>query len=68
MALPKIIILGAGLGGTIAAYEIRDAVKGKAEVMVVNDQECTQLFALINETGLKVFYTRAPVEYGYTGA
>ena len=39
MALPKIIILGAGLGGTIAAYEIRDAVKGKAEVMVVNDQE-----------------------------
>ncbi|MBN8500585.1 MAG: NAD(P)/FAD-dependent oxidoreductase [Sphingomonadales bacterium] len=39
MALPKIIILGAGLGGTIAAYEIRDAVKGKAEVMVINDQE-----------------------------
>ena len=39
MALPRIIILGAGLGGTIAAYEIRDAVKGKAEVMVVNDQE-----------------------------
>ncbi|MBU3992882.1 MAG: FAD-dependent oxidoreductase, partial [Alphaproteobacteria bacterium] len=39
MALPRIIILGAGLGGTIAAYEIRDAVKGKAEVTVVNDQE-----------------------------
>ena len=39
MALPRIIILGAGLGGTIAAYEIRDAVKGKADVMVVNDQE-----------------------------
>lgn len=39
MALPVIIVLGAGLGGTIAAYEIRDAVKGKAEVMVVNDQE-----------------------------
>ena len=39
MALPKIVILGAGLGGTIAAYEIRDAVKGKAEVMVVNDQD-----------------------------
>ena len=39
MALPKIIILGAGLGGTIAAYEIRAAVKGKAEVMVVNDSE-----------------------------
>ena len=39
MALPRIIILGAGLGGTIAAYEIRDAVKGKADVMVVNDQQ-----------------------------
>ncbi len=39
MTLPRIIIIGAGLGGTIAAYEIRDAVKGKAEVMVVNDQE-----------------------------
>lgn len=31
MSLPQIIILGAGLGGTIAAYEIRDAAKGKAE-------------------------------------
>ncbi len=39
MALPKVIILGAGLGGTIAAYEIQDAVKGKAEVTVVNDQD-----------------------------
>ncbi|MCJ2188666.1 NAD(P)/FAD-dependent oxidoreductase [Novosphingobium beihaiensis] len=39
MSLPQIIILGAGLGGTIAAYEIRDAVKGKAEVTVVNDQD-----------------------------
>ena len=39
MSLPKIIVLGAGLGGTIAAYEIREAAKGKAEVMVVNDSE-----------------------------
>lgn len=39
MSLPQIIIIGAGLGGTIAAYEIRDAVKGKAEVTVVNDSE-----------------------------
>ena len=30
MSLPQIIILGAGLGGTIAAYEIRDAVKGQS--------------------------------------
>src|SRR5690606_32874374 len=39
MSLPKIVILGAGLGGTIAAYEIREAAKGKAEVMVINDSE-----------------------------
>lgn len=39
MALPKIIVLGAGLGGTVAAYEIRSAVNDKAEVMVVNDQD-----------------------------
>ena len=38
MSLPQVIIVGAGLGGTIAAYEIRAAVKGKAEVMLVNDQ------------------------------
>lgn len=39
MTAPKIIVLGAGLGGTIAAYEIRAAAKGKAEVMVVSDSE-----------------------------
>jgi sulfide:quinone oxidoreductase len=37
--LPRIVVLGAGLGGTIAAYEIRDATKGRAEVMVVSDSE-----------------------------
>lgn len=39
MSLPRIIVLGAGLGGTIAAYEIRDATKGRAEVMVVSDTD-----------------------------
>ena len=39
MSLPRIIVLGAGLGGTIAAYEIRDATKGRADVMVVSDSE-----------------------------
>ena len=37
--IPLIIIVGAGLGGTIAAYEMRAAVKSKAEVMVVSDQD-----------------------------
>ena len=39
MPLPRIVVLGAGLGGTIAAYEIRESVKDKAEVMVVCDRE-----------------------------
>jgi sulfide:quinone oxidoreductase len=36
---PKIVVLGAGLGGTIAAYEIHDAIKGRADVMMVSDSE-----------------------------
>ena len=36
---PKIVVLGAGLGGTIAAYEIHDAVKGRADVTMVSDSE-----------------------------
>lgn len=39
MAQSQIIVLGAGLGGTIAAYEIRAALKGKAEVTVVSSSE-----------------------------
>ncbi len=39
MAQPKIVILGAGLGGTTAAYEIRDAVSGKATVELISDSE-----------------------------
>ena len=39
MSLPRIIVLGAGLGGTIAAYELRDATKGRAQVMVVSDTD-----------------------------
>jgi sulfide:quinone oxidoreductase len=39
MEKPKIVVLGAGLGGTIAAYEIHDAVKGRADVMTVSDSE-----------------------------
>lgn len=37
IALPRIVILGAGLGGTIAAYEIEAAVRGGAEVQLVSD-------------------------------
>jgi len=33
---PRIVVLGAGLGGTIAAFEIKEAVGDKAEVVVVN--------------------------------
>jgi sulfide:quinone oxidoreductase len=36
MVKPRIVILGAGLGGAIAAFEIKDAVRDKAEVQVVS--------------------------------
>ncbi len=36
MSKPVIAILGAGLGGTIAAYEIKSAVGSSADVTVVS--------------------------------
>jgi sulfide:quinone oxidoreductase len=36
MAKPRIVILGAGLGGAIAAFEIKEAVGAKADVSVVS--------------------------------
>jgi sulfide:quinone oxidoreductase len=39
MKKPKIVVLGGGLGGTIASYEIKAAAKGRAEVLMVSDSE-----------------------------
>jgi len=39
MSKPRIVVLGAGLGGTIAAYEIREAVKDRADVTMVAESE-----------------------------
>jgi sulfide:quinone oxidoreductase len=39
MDKPLIVVLGAGLGGTIASYEIKAAVKDRAEVMAVSDTD-----------------------------
>ncbi|MBN8847107.1 MULTISPECIES: FAD/NAD(P)-binding oxidoreductase [unclassified Sphingomonas] len=39
MGKPLIVVLGAGLGGTIASYEIKAAVKGLADVMTVSDTD-----------------------------
>lgn len=33
----KIVVLGAGIGGTSAAYELREVLGDKAEIMVVSD-------------------------------
>lgn len=33
---PHIVILGAGLGGSVAAFEINDAVRDRADITVVN--------------------------------
>ena len=38
-ALPRIIIIGAGLGGATAAFEIKNAVKNRAIVQVISDSE-----------------------------
>ena len=35
----RIVVLGGGLGGTIAAYEIRDAVKDRAEVFLLAERD-----------------------------
>ena len=39
MATPRIVVLGAGLGGTIAAYEINGAVGKRAEIMMISDSD-----------------------------
>ncbi|MBB5986486.1 NAD(P)/FAD-dependent oxidoreductase [Sphingobium lignivorans] len=39
MGKPKIVVLGAGLGGTIAAYEIKAAVRDKADVLTISGSE-----------------------------
>jgi sulfide:quinone oxidoreductase len=37
--IPRIVILGAGLGGAIAAFEIKHAVGNNADVQVISDSE-----------------------------
>jgi sulfide:quinone oxidoreductase len=34
--MPKVVVLGAGLGGVIAAYELKETLKKSAEIMVVS--------------------------------
>jgi uncharacterized protein len=36
-------------------------------VMAVTDDEAARLFARIEAEGLRVFYTKAPIEFGMTG-
>ena len=35
--MPKIIVLGAGIGGISAAYELRETLGTTAEILVVSD-------------------------------
>ena len=37
--MPKIVVLGAGVGGISMAYELRAKVGVRAEIMVVSDSE-----------------------------
>jgi sulfide:quinone oxidoreductase len=40
--MARVVVLGAGLGGVIAAYEIRSAVRKEDEVIVVNEYDFYQ--------------------------
>lgn len=40
--MARIVVLGAGLGGVIAAYEIRESVRKEDEVIVVNETDFYQ--------------------------
>lgn len=35
-------------------------------VMVMSEKQCEDFFELIRNSGLNVFYTKTPVEYGYS--
>ena len=39
MSKPKVIVLGAGLGGTIAAYELRAALKDRVDILTISDSD-----------------------------
>ena len=45
MAKPRIVVLGAGLGGTIAAFEIRDTLRAKVDITVVSDTDTYSFIA-----------------------
>ncbi len=38
MKLPRIIVVGGGLGGTVAAYELAPILKDRAELMLISDR------------------------------
>ena len=40
--MPKIVVLGAGIGGISMAYELRAKVRRKADILVVSDSEWFQ--------------------------
>jgi sulfide:quinone oxidoreductase len=39
VSVPRIVVLGAGLGGTIAAYELREKLKDRAAITLVGNSE-----------------------------
>src|SRR3989338_7599849 len=61
MTKPIIAILGAGLGGAIAAFEIKAAVGARAEVMVVS-REATFHFVPSNPWVAIGWRTREAIE------
>lgn len=35
---PRVVVLGGGLGGTIAAYELAAELRGRADVTLISDK------------------------------
>lgn len=36
--MPRVVVLGGGLGGTIAAYELAAELRGRAQIMLISDR------------------------------
>lgn len=59
---------GFGHGGKIHSAHFFELADQPVEVtMAVSESEAERFFARLGEEGVKVFYVKAPIEYGTTG-
>ena len=59
---------GYGRDGKFHSAHFFELAEVPVEVlMAVTEEECEGLFDKINEAKLEVFYTKSPIEFGFTG-